>query len=136
MITAYVVILFHHRECYILGSWSIVQTWIFSSIFLRPLHPWSQEGPEPVELALHRQRSHTENPVPGAYIISCLGTPVLMTRSFPSASCSFAVWFPSPRMPFLCLPLLLKILPIFQDPPSSSPTLKKQLGLIQLGTQE
>lgn len=70
MQVSYVVILFHYREHYILGLWSGVQTWMFLPIFLRPLHPRSQEGPELAELALHGQRSHTENPVPGAYITS------------------------------------------------------------------
>lgn len=43
--------------------------------------------------------------------------------------------FSSPRMPSVCLPLRLKMSPIFQDPPSSSPISKKQLKLTHLRTQ-
>lgn len=71
-----------------------VQTWLFLPVFLKPLHPQCQEGPEFAELALHRQRSHTENPIPGAYIISWLGTPVPHDSLF-SISLLFFCWFNS-----------------------------------------
>lgn len=89
------VIIFHYGECYLLGVQSGIWTELFLPIFLRLLSPQSQEGRELAELALHRQRSHRENPEAGTYILSCLGAPVTHDSWLFSISVLFLCWFNS-----------------------------------------
>lgn len=114
-----------------------VQTWLFLPIFLRPLHPGCQGGPELAELALRRQRSHTEKPIPGACIISWLGTALTHDSLF-SISLPLLCWFNSRHLEcplFACLSCP-RFLLSFETHLAHTPFPRSNLGWPNLGPRD
>lgn len=136
MLVSYVVtVCFFFKENATYWIYSLV--WIFLSIFLKPLHPRSQEDPELTNLHLHRQRSHTENPVPGACIRSGVGTsvtpdsPLFISVLFLCDLNSLHLACPS----FTSL-YCLKFPPIFKIYLAQAPFPRSNLGWSNLGSSD
>lgn len=110
---------------------------MFLSVFLKPLHPRSQEDPELTTLHLHRQRSHTENPVPGACIRSLVGTSV--TPDLPLfISVLFLCYLNSLHLacPSFTSLYCLKFPPIFKIYLAQAPFPRSNLGWSKLGSSD
>lgn len=133
MIASYVVILFHYIECYRWGLQSVVQMWVFFPIFLRPLCILEAKKVQGLPSQLYIDKGATKK-IQYLELISypAQALHLLMTRSFPSVSCSFAGLTPftqdalclppftAQNSPYLSRPTQLK--PHFQEATQVDPT--------------
>lgn len=117
--------------------WIYSLVWLFLPIFLRPLNPRSQEDPELANLHLHRQRSHTENPVPEACIRSWVGTSVTHD-SLLSISVLFLCYLNSLHLacPSFTSLYCLKFPPIYKTYLAQAPFPRSNLGWSNLGSSD
>lgn len=136
MIVSSVVTVFHSQsECYIWGLQSVYRRGYFSQYSSGHCSLDAKEA-QSLLSQLYIDKGATQK----TQYLEFISYPdqalqLLMTRSFPSLSCSSAGLIPVTQNAFHLPPSLPKIPPIFHDPPSSCPISKKQLRLTQLGTQ-